>query len=228
MMLLTLQDISAQKRRDALERVFIHDLQDSLHGLRDWTLVLQAAGADATVMTERVLELANHLTADVDSQARLLQAENGDLVPEVSTVSPDFILDKLWASLGAERAARLIRMPQPVNASLLRTDPEILCRILRKMALNALEALPHGGQAQIWHERRSGRPAFVVQNSGCMVPEVADRVFQRSFSTKADQGRGMGTYGMKLLGETVLGGKVGFTTNWTEGTRFFIELPGGD
>jgi hypothetical protein len=26
---------------------------------------------------------------------------------------------------------------------------------------------------------------------------------------------------MKLLGETVLGGTVGFTTNWTEGTRFF-------
>jgi hypothetical protein len=33
---------------------------------------------------------------------------------------------------------------------------------------------------------------------------------------------------MKLLGETVLGGTVGFTTNWTEGTRFFIELPGDD
>jgi hypothetical protein len=30
---------------------------------------------------------------------------------------------------------------------------------------------------------------------------------------------------MKLLGESVLGGKVGFTTDWTEGTRFFIELP---
>ena len=48
------------------------------------------------------------------------------------------------------------------------------------------------------------------------------------FSTKANRGRGLGTYGMKLLGETVLGGVVGFTSNWTEGTHFFIELPGDD
>ena len=51
-------------------------------------------------------------------------------------------------------------------------------------------------------------------------------MFQRSFSTKAARGRGFGTYAMKVLGETVLGGKVGFTASWEEGTRFHIELPG--
>jgi len=117
-------------------------------------------------------------------------------------------------------------LPSASGGSLIRTDPEILCRVLSRMALNALEALPLGGQAQIWHERRAGRAAFVVQNPGCMPPDVADRVFQRSFSTKAGLGRGLGTYAMKLLGETILGGQVGFTTSWAEGTRFFIELPG--
>ena len=223
--LLTLQDISAKKRRETLERVFIHDLQDSLQGLRGWTVMLQAAGADATMIADRILDLAGTITANVESQARLLRAENGELVPAVRTVSPEHILDELWRSLGVSSTARLIRLPPPVNASLIRTDPEILCRILRKMVLNALEALPLGGQAQIWHERRSGRAAFVVQNPGCMPPEIADRIFHRSFSTKPGQGWGLGTYGMKLLGETVLGGKVGFTTNWAEGTRFYIELP---
>ena len=226
--LLTLQDISAQKRREALERIFIHDVQDSLQDLRSWTTILQAAGADATVIAERILELAGHLTAKLESQSRLLQAESGGLVPAVRTVSSEHILDELWVSLGAEKTARFLRLPSAMNAPLIRTDPAILCRVLTKMVLNALEALPLGGQAQIWHESRSGRPVFVVQNPGCMPPEVADRVFQRSFSTKAGPGRGLGTYGMKLLGETILGGRVGFTTNWAEGTRFFIELPAGD
>ena len=226
MTLLGLQDISSRKRRQALERVFIHDLQDSLHSMRNWMTLLHAAGADPTVIAERVLDLSSQLSASVDSQARLILAEDGELVPEIRTTSPEFILDRLMASLPTDLAPRLLRMPQALDTALIRTDSEILCRILRKMALNALEALPRGGHAQIWHERRSGCLTFVVQNPGCMPPEVADRVFQRSFSTKAGQGRGMGTYGMKLLGETVLGGKVGFTTNWADGTRFFIELPG--
>ena len=34
------------------------------------------------------------------------------------------------------------------------------------------------------------------------------RIFQRSFSTKAERGRGLGTYSMKLLGEGYLHGRV--------------------
>jgi len=224
--LLTLQDISSKKRREALERLFIHDLQDSLQELQGSTMMLQAAGADASVVAERILDLTSRLSATVESQARLMLAESGELVPDLRTVSPDRVLDELFHGLSADQGSRLVRVPSATGGSLIRTDPEILCRILGKMALNALEALPLGGQAQIWHERRAGGAVFVVQNPGCMPPEVADRVFQRSFSTKSGPGRGLGTYAMKLLGETILGGQVGFTTSWAEGTRFFIELPG--
>jgi signal transduction histidine kinase len=224
--LLTLQDISSKKRREALERIFIHDLQDSLQGLRSWTTMLQASGAEATVIAEGILDVAGSLAAKVESQARLLRAESGELVPKAHTVSPDFVLNEVFGCLSTDQAARLIRLPTAPEPLLIHTDPEILCRILTKMTINALEALPLGGQAQIWYECQSGCPTFVVQNPGCMSPEVVDHVFQRSFSTKAGPGRGLGTYAMKLLGETILGGRVGFTTSWAEGTRFFIELPG--
>ncbi len=226
--LLTLRDISALKRRETLERIFIHDLMNSLQGLQGWAEILQAAGADAAAVAGHVLHMASHLTAEVDAQRRLLQAECGELVPDLRSVACEAVLDELEVALGSDLAGRLVRLPVPPEAGCLRTDPAILCRILSNMVMNALEALPSGGQAKIWFERRGGRPSYVVENPGCMAPEVADGVFQRSFSTKADCGRGLGTYSMKLLGETVLGGTVGFTTNWTEGTRFFIELPGDD
>lgn len=223
--LLTLRDISALKRRETLERVFIHDLMASLQELRGWTEVSRGAGADGTAVAERVLALVNHLTDEVESQHWLLQAECGDLVAEIRTVPPERLLDELEDSLGAEVAARLIRIPPPPEARPVCTDPAILSRILRNMVMNAIEAMPLGGQVRIWHEHRSDRAMFIVHNPGFMPPEISDRVFQRSFSTKATHGRGLGTYGMKVLGETVLGGKVGFKTSWTEGTRFFIELP---
>jgi signal transduction histidine kinase len=225
LILLTLQDISALKRRESLERIFIHDLSNSLQGLQGWAEMLQAAGADAQVVAERILDMASHLTAEVASQRRLLQAESGELVTDIRSMSPEHILDELESSLSADVRARLIRLPRPAGSTQLRTDPAILCRVLGNMVMNAVEALPMGGQAEIWYEQKADVIAFIVQNPGCLPPEVVDRVFQRSFSTKAKRGRGLGTYGMKLLGETVLGGKVGFTTDWTDGTRFYIELP---
>lgn len=223
--LLTLQDISAKKRRESLERIFLHDLMNSLQGLRGWTELLQAAGSDPATLAERILGMAGHLTAEVESQRRILQAESGELQAEIRVLAPVHILDDLEASLEASVAARLVRLPLPVDTPVLRTDPAIVCRILNNMVINAVEALPQGGQVQLWYEHHPDRSVFTVQNPGCIPPDVADRIFQRSFSTKALQGRGLGTYSMKLLGETVLGGRVGFTTSWDEGTRFYLELP---
>lgn len=223
--LVTLRDISAQKRRETLERIFIHDLKNSLQGLMGWTEILQGAGADASAIAGRILEAASHLTAEVESQGRLLQAETGELVPDLQSVAPGHILDELLASLGAEAATQMICLRPPLETPNLRTDPAILGRILGNMATNALEAIPQRAMARVWYENPAGRPIFCVQNPGCMPPEVADRIFQRSFSTKAERGRGLGTYGMKLLGEAVLGGRVGFTSDTEAGTRFFIELP---
>jgi hypothetical protein len=227
MTLLTLHDICAVKRRAVLERIFIHDLMNSLQGLRGWSEVLQGAGADAPQIAGRILSVAHKLTLEVESQQKLLQAEGGELVAQVRAVAPEQILDQLLEDLGPGLSSRVIREPVLAGAPTLRTDPAILCRVLGNMVKNALEALPPGGQARIWLEWRQGRPTFVVQNPGCIPPEIADRIFHRSFSTKASSGRGLGTYEMKVLGETVLGGKVGFTTNWEEGTRFFVELPAG-
>ena len=225
--LMTFQDTSAEKRRDALERVFIHDLMQSLNGLKSWSEMLQGAGADPIHVAERVIEIADHLRSEVESQHRLLQAECGEVVSVVQETSAGQVLDDLEHTLGPEASQRLLRVPSHLEDLPIRTDPMALGRVLSNMAHNAFEAMPLGGQACVWFELREGRPTFVVQNPGCMPPEVADCVFHRSFSTKSDRGRGLGTYGMKVLGETVLGGKVGFTSAWEGGTQFFIELPAG-
>jgi len=222
---LSLRDISAQKRLDRLERVFIHDLSQSLDSLKAGSEVMRQAGADATAIAERVLTLTDQLKAEVDYKSRLILAERGELPLALRPVSLEQVFEELTGQLGPEASARLVWVPPMGGAAPLTTDLVLLGRVLFNMVQNAIEAMPPGGQAHLHFELREGRPTFVVQNPGCMPAAVADRVFQRSFSTKAARGRGLGTYGMKVLGESVLGGTVGFTTSWEEGTRFFIELP---
>jgi sensor histidine kinase regulating citrate/malate metabolism len=66
---------------------------------------------------------------------------------------------------------------------------------------------------------------FSVHNAAVMPPEVQMQVFQRSFSTKSEAGRGIGTHSMKLFGERYLGGDVRFISGEPEGTTFSITLP---
>jgi sensor histidine kinase regulating citrate/malate metabolism len=51
------------------------------------------------------------------------------------------------------------------------------------------------------------------------------QIFQRSFSTKGDRGRGVGTYSIKLLGEQYLQGATGFESDAANGTTFWLRLP---
>jgi len=61
-----------------------------------------------------------------------------------------------------------------------------------------------------------------------MMPEHVQRqVFNRSFSSKG-VGRGLGTYSIRLLTEKYLKGRAWFTSNESEGTTFFIEIPAGN
>jgi sensor histidine kinase regulating citrate/malate metabolism len=64
-----------------------------------------------------------------------------------------------------------------------------------------------------------------VQNPGAMPERVRLQMFQRSFSTKGDDGRGVGTYSVKLFGERYLGGRVTFTSDQAAGTCFTVTLP---
>ncbi len=69
------------------------------------------------------------------------------------------------------------------------------------------------------------RITFTVHNPGVMPEEVQLQLFQRSFSTKADEGRGIGTYSVKLFGERYLKGQVSFVSRAPDGTTFQLSVP---
>lgn len=92
------------------------------------------------------------------------------------------------------------------------------------MVKNALEASRYGRQVTLDCEEVDGGVRFSVHNEGAMPREVHLQIFRRSFSTKGE-GRGLGTYSIKLFGERYLEGKVDFTTDADAGTTFALWLP---
>jgi len=225
--LLVCQDISAEKRREVLESVFFHDVLNSLGGLRGWVNVLNAGLGDSDRARMKVDLLSAQVIEEVRSQRLVTQAERGELALQSKEMGIADILRECGALVQEHPAAKdkIIQiMPSPAGLK-IHTDPDLLRRVLVNMTLNALEASPAGECVTLRAEFLAGTIRFQVHNPGHIPLDIQNRLFQRSFSTKAKRGRGLGTYSMKLFGETYLGGRVSFRSTPQTGTTFELELP---
>ena len=218
-------DISSQKQLNLMEHLFLHDLRNMIGGLRLWSEQVQET--DASQSAGKIVRLVDLVNREIDDHACLLNAENGRLEVNRSDVNVGVLYLALAGIFGDEPTAagkKVVFHPEGRNA-VLHTDPDLLRRILVNMIKNGLEAAPDNGTVHVEFGFSSGRPRFSVHNQGYMRPEVQARIFQRAFSTRARQGRGLGTFSMKLIGETWLKGEVGFSSSPKGGTTFYFLLP---
>lgn len=221
----TLRDISDKKRRENLERVFLHDLMNTLNALSGFrTLTEQQLITQPRFLTE-IGSLIDRAMDEVKSQRLLVSAEHERLPVNPEPCETTELVDKLTASFDQLdcKAERII--DAQCESATVETDRTLLLRVLTNMLKNALEATPLGGTVTLRCFKAEHAVVFAVGNTGKIPDEVANRIFTRSFSTKGESGRGLGTYSMKLFGERYLHGKLAFTTSEAEGTVFTLRLP---
>lgn len=221
------QDISHEKRRRALERIFFHDILNTASILKGFVDIMDGATADECDLARTHLaRYANRLIDEISAQRELAAAEAQDFVVHFQDVNAQTLLEDMAHNYAHHPAAHkrhivLLAETQPV---VLKTDPTLLGRVLGNMIKNALEACQEGETVTLSCAQAGGRAAFSVHNPGFMPRSVQLQVFQRSFSTKGE-GRGLGTYSMRLLSERYLGGWVTFTSLPNDGTTFVASYP---
>lgn len=225
---LALRDISDEKRRYVMERVFFHDILNNAGGIRGLAALLADCRRPEPVeqeYKELLVGLADNLIEEISHQRSLMEAERGTYQPRWSEVNlGELLQDIRQLYCNHDRASgREIRIDQLPECTMI-TDRPLLRRIVGNMVLNALEACKKGDLVELWGHCQSGRVRISVTNPGEMPLEVQLQLFKRSFSTKQKEGRGLGTYSMKLFGERYLGGVVDFISN-NGMTTFFVELP---
>ncbi len=219
-----LHDITATRRRELLERVFMHDTRNVLAGLQAWSYQLREETPSEAA--QNVVRLVEQLLHEVESQSVLLRAETGDLRAHTRPVHVNHVMEAVETmfrnhpcSEGKDLLAQRVSEDRTLT-----TDQSLLVRVLGNMVKNALEASPPGSQVRLWFEGTVGGSAFHVHNPCIIPPSVAAHIFQPHFSNKG-RSRGFGTYAMRLIGENCLGGRVSFVTDAVAGTEFSIELP---
>lgn len=224
---LVLQDISDEKRRAVLERIFFHDLLNSLGGLNGLLTILK----DGTNPEENgeLINLSEETSRDIIEEILLHRqiraAEIGDLKVNIELTNSFEIIDSAIRKIGFHEAGKNKRIIKAENSVKIdfETDKILLQRVIINLLKNALEATQNDGAVSAGIDDNGEKIRFWVKNDQLIARDIQMQLFQRSFSTKGD-GRRIGTYSIKLLVENYLKGKVSFVSNENDGTVFSVEL----
>lgn len=225
-LLLSLLDISGDKRREVMERLFFHDIINTAGGVQGLLNLMESSepGEIKTYLAPAA-KASDRLVEQILSQKDLAAAERGELQPRSEEVSSREFLGEVAGLFSAHEVARNKRLAVDPGCEDVRfhTDKTLLSRVIGNLAKNALEAESPGAVVTLNCKRKADGVVFTVHNPARMPEDARLQVFQRSFSTKGP-GRGLGTYSIRLLTEKYLKGKVSFQTG-PAGTVFAAEYP---
>jgi hypothetical protein len=227
--LVVVEDIGDAKRRAVLEQVFFHDILNLAGVLTGYASLLRDLPEGSPQLghfKDKLYQASMRLVDEIQMQRDLIAAENGELALRPSCVQSLAFLGSVQDCYRVHDAAkdRDIQIDPQSDDVLFDSDPVLLERVLGNLVKNALEAIPPGEIVTLRCRATAEQVIFEVHNPTVMLREVQLQVFQRSFSTKG-KGRGLGTYGVKLLSERYLGGSVTFTTSPEYGTTFRVVYP---
>lgn len=224
--LAAIEDISHEKRLSVLQRTFFHDVLNTAGCIQGYVSYLAEGESSDNEVSDRLAGLSNQLIEEIQCQRDLLNAEAGDMETRPVPFKASQILVELRRQYLKHPAAegRNIVIGTACDSVII-TDGRLLSRVLGNMLKNALEAAAPGDAVTIACFDAGDAVLFTVNNTAVMPRDVQLQIFQRSFSTKGDAGRGIGSYSMKLFGERYLGGKVDFVSRQPEGTTFRLRLP---
>jgi signal transduction histidine kinase len=217
-------DISHERRKLALEKIFFHDILNLVGSIRGFAELPEIDSEVDFLEISRRIKLASQRVIDeIDAQRVLLAVEKGELQVDSYTLESREILSDVVELYEGQDIARKRTMQIEADPVFFVSDAILLRRILGNMLKNALEASPEGDTVTLGADANDGQLNLWVHNSAVIPDEYQQRIFQRDFSTKG-AGRGLGTYSMQLLSR-LLSGEVHFISEAGFGTRFTLSLP---
>lgn len=194
-------------------RLWLENLKESLPPDRDGATAQAVNVLDAEIdrldaVVKRFLDFARPM------DVRLEPTQLAELLREVLEVAqPQLQRAKV-------EVARLL----PIGIPEVFVDRDLLKQAVLNLVLNAVDAMPGGGQLQLTLSRRGEVAEITVGDTGKGIPpELRQKVFQLFFTTRPG-GSGIGLASTFRIVQ-LHNGSINFTSEVGRGTTFRIELP---
>ena len=163
---------------------------------------------------EHNIVYVNKIVSDLQDYTRVLQ-------PHITTVNLADTIRSILTTVPESIETQVLVKPTIV----INTDETYLRRILTNLVVNAVQAMPNGGNLTIQANKEKAKLIISVQDTGMGIPEdVRPNLFKPLYTTKS-KGQGLGLAVVQRLVVEGLKGKVHFETKIGKGTQFIVELP---
>ncbi len=229
----SLESISTQlqvsERLAALGRItagVAHEVKNPLNSMRLWLENLReslpheqdGARQAVQVLDKEIDRLDNVVKRFLDftkpMEVHLEETQLAELLDEVLRVAEPQLRQ------AHVQVARLL----PIDVPSVFVDRALVKQAILNLVLNAVEAMPDGGQLRLVLSRRGDTAEITVGDTGRgIAPELRQKVFQLFFTTRPE-GSGIGLASTFRIVQ-LHNGSIDFSSEVGRGTTFRIELP---
>jgi len=219
------QDVSQQQFWARMEDVFFHDINNMLCSMKNVSQFVYEHLPENELL-HRLKLISDRVCKEVAMQESLSHYKDKQNIVHLCTTRLHVIREQVLSTVlnkSLSDGKTVLEEGTSEDISIF-TDPMLVSRILINMLLNALESTDDGGSVKFITVVDKSQIRWEVWNSASIPEAIQLRIFQKFFSTKPDNGHGLGTYSMKFFGEECLRGKVNFTSVPGEGTTFRLSL----
>jgi two-component system, NtrC family, sensor histidine kinase HydH len=146
--------------------------------------------------------------------------------PQYQSIHIDTLFDSVLqlAAHAVNRKTVSLRKEAPATLPPLQGDPEMLKQMLLNLLINAIQAMPDGGEVLLSAGVQDRKVVIRVRDEGCgIAAEVRDKIFDPFFTTK-DGGTGLGLAVAHQIVEQH-GGMLRVDANEDRGMTFTALLP---
>lgn len=223
--LLIIRDIADEKFRNALEQTFFHDLTNTASDIQG-LLSLIDSPEKYKKYAPLLSNISMELLDEINGQRDLRYAEEGTILIDKSSIKALDLLKEFVNIYKNQKISESIELAVSDDSQniVFHSDERLLKRVVENMLKNAIEASEKGEKITVRCVKNAGNVIFSIHNPAFIPENIQLDLFKRSFSTKGE-GRGWGTYSMKLLTENYLDGKIEFTSTEEDGTTFYAKFP---
>jgi PAS domain S-box-containing protein len=228
------QVLQAEKLRMVGEMAagIAHNFNNVLTTILTRAQLLALQASDSTALQHGLNLIAQAASDGATIVRRLQQLARGSGTSEVAALDLNSIVQEVVETTQPVWHDHTRREGRPVEVGLELTPlPQIVGRpaelreVLTNLLLNAVEAMPHGGQLTLRSWIEGTEVCMAVSDTGTgMTPEVQHRLFDPFFTTKGVRGTGLGL----SVSQALIKGHQGTLTADSEpghGTTFVIRLP---
>jgi len=211
-----------------------HEIRNPLTAIRS-TMQYLARGLpddDQRQMVDELLAEVDRINETVNDLLQLTREERF----EPTALEPVRVVDQTVALIEAqaERQEVSIRRVYPEQAPTIRADPDQIRQLLLNLMLNALQAMPGGGELSLRVEvlngmygRSEGWIQIVLSDTGTGIrPEELEKIFDPFYTTK-NEGTGLGLAISHRIVERHEG-ELELQSEPGRGTTVYLRLPVSD